>query len=136
MTALATTPTDATATRRARRPFWFAADAAITGVNALAYLVAAGPLADLLGGEPSTYRAVGVFLVAYATIVGLYARSAMSRRTGWAIVVGNLVWVLASLEVAATGAFGLDTAGRVWVVLQAVVVADLALMQARALRAR
>lgn len=134
MTTLSTPHTSSATTSRPR--FWFAADAVITGANALAYLVAAGPLADLLGGDAGTYRAVGVFLVAYAVAVGLYARSSMPPRLGWGIVVGNLVWVVASLEVALTGAFGLDTAGRIWVVAQAVVVADLALFQARALRAR
>lgn len=116
--------------------FWFAADAVISGVNGLAYLAAAGPLADLLGGEAATHRWIGAFVLGYAVLVGLYARSSMSARLGWAVVVGNAVWVLASLEVAATAMFGIDTPGRVWVVVQALVVADLALMQARALRAR
>lgn len=134
MTALTTPPTSSATSPRPR--LWFAADAAITGINAIAYLAVAGPLSDLLGGDAGTYRAVGVFLVAYALAVGLYARSSMPTRLGWGIVVGNLVWVVASLEVALTGAFGLETAGRIWVVAQAVVVADLALLQARALRAR
>lgn len=133
MTTLASTRT---APPAARTRLWFAADAVITAANALAYLAAAGPLADLLGGDPGTYRAVGAFLVVYATAVGLYARTGLAPRTGWTIVVGNAVWVLASLEVALTGALDLGTAGRVWVVLQALVVADLALLQARALRAR
>lgn len=119
-----------------RPGLWFAADAVITGVNALAYLAAAGPLADLLGGDPATYRGVGLFMVAYAVAVGLYARSSLSARVGWGIVVGNLVWVVASLEVALTNAFDLDGLGRAWIVAQAVVVADLALLQARSLRRR
>ncbi|HVK29809.1 MAG TPA: hypothetical protein VM575_15835 [Nocardioides sp.] len=134
MTTLTAPHASSATTRRPR--LWFAADAVITGVNALAYLVAAGPLADLLGGDAGTYRGLGLFLVAYAVVVGLYARSSMPTRLGWGIVVGNLVWVVASLEVALTGAFDLDTAGRAWVVAQAVVVADLALLQARALRRR
>jgi hypothetical protein len=137
MTTLSTPRTTSRSTTATTRPrLWFAADAAITGVNALAYLVAAGPLADLLGGEAGTYRGVGLFLAAYAVAVGLYARSSMPARVGWGVVVGNLVWVVASLEVALTGAFGLEPAGRWWVVAQAVVVADLALLQARALRTR
>ncbi len=130
------TAPNATSATASRPRLWFAADAVITGANALAYLAAAGPLSDLLGGDAGTYRAVGVFLVAYALAVGLYARSSMPTRLGWGIVAGNLVWVVASLEVALTGAFGLDTAGRIWVVAQAVVVADLALLQARSLRRR
>lgn len=115
---------------------WFTADAVISAVNGLAYLVAAGPVADLLGGDATTYRWLGVFLLGYATVVGLYARSSLAPRMGWAIVVGNAVWVLASLEVAVTGMFDIDGPGRAWVVAQALVVADLALMQARSLRAR
>lgn len=133
-TSSTTASTNPAATRRTR--FWFGADAVVTGVNAVAYLAAAGLLADLLGGEASTYRVVGAFLLAFTAAVALYARSSLSPRLGWAIVVGNAVWVIASLEVAATGALDLDGAGRVWVVLQALVVADLALLQARALRAR
>ncbi len=132
--ASSSSPTVTAASSRAR--LWFAADAGITAVNALAYLAAAGPLAELLGGDPSTYRAVGAFLAGYAVAVGLYARSSLSPRLGWAIVAGNAVWVLASLEVALVGAFDLDGAGRAWVVLQALVVADLALLQARSLRRR
>lgn len=134
MTTLTAPQASSATTSRPR--LWFAADAAITGANALAYLVAAGPLADLLGGHAATYRGIGVFLAAYAVAVGLYARSSMPARVGWGIVVGNLVWVVASLEVALTGAFDLDGAGRAWVVAQAVVVADLALLQARSLRRR
>ncbi len=134
MTTLTAPHASSATTSRPR--LWFAADAVITGANALAYLVAAGPLADLLGGDAGTYRGIGLFLVAYAVAVGLYARSSMPARPGWAIVAGNVVWVLASLEVAVTGAFGLETAGRVWVVAQALVVADLALLQSRALRRR
>ena len=133
MTTLATGRTTPTVSRTR---LWFGADAVTTGVNALAYLGAAGLLADLLGGESGTFRVLGGFLAVYAVAVGLYARSGLAPRTGWAIVAGNAVWVLASLEVALTGVLDLDTAGRVWVVLQALVVADLALLQARALRAR
>ncbi|MFW6868912.1 hypothetical protein ACOACQ_16095 [Nocardioides sp. CPCC 206347] len=134
MTNTITPRTTAASTTTGR--FWFAADAVISGVNGLAYLAAAGPIADLLGGQAATYRWLGVFMLGYAAVVGLYARSSLSKRTGWAVVVGNVVWVLASLEVALTGMFDIDGFGRAWVVAQALVVADLALMQARSLRAR
>ena len=88
-----------------------------------------------VGAGPARVDQIGDHL-AYAVAVALYARSPLSAGLGWTIVAGNAVWVVASLEIAATGAFDLDTAGRVWAVLQAVVVADLALLQARSLRAR
>lgn len=130
-----TAPRTAARTTAPRR-FWFAADAVVSGVVGLAHLAAAVPLSDLLGADASTHRWVGAFILGYAVVVGAYARSAMSPRLGWAVVVGNVVWVVASIEVAVTAMGGLEGAGRVWVVLQALVVADLALLQARALRAR
>lgn len=129
-----TAPAPAVTTRAGR--LWFATDAVVSAGNGLAYLAAAGPLADLLGGDATTYRWVGAFLVLYGAAVGLYARSSMPIRGGWAIVVGNAVWTVASLEVAVTDALDLDPAGRGWVVAQALVVAALAVLQGRSLRAR
>ncbi|MDQ6523908.1 hypothetical protein RB608_09870 [Nocardioides sp. LHD-245] len=120
----------------ASRRLWFGADAVVTGANGLVYLAAAGLLVDLLGGDAATWRAVGVFLLAYAAGVALYARSPRSARAGWVIVVANALWVIASLDVAVTGALDLDPAGRAWVVAQAVVVGSFVLLQARVLRAR
>ncbi|WGX96964.1 hypothetical protein [Nocardioides sp. L-11A] len=120
----------------ASRRFWFGADAVVTGTNGLVYLAAAGALVDLLGGDAGTWRAVGAFLLVYAAGVALYARSPRSARAGWAIVVANTLWVVASLDVAVTGALDLDPVGRGWVVAQAVVVASFVLLQARVLRAR
>ncbi len=134
MTSTATTISPTTRTARLR--LFFAADAVVTGANALIYLAAAGPLADLLGGDAATYRLVGAFLTAYAVLVALYARSGLPSRPGWAIVVANLLWVVASVEVAVVGALGLDGLGRGWVLVQAAVVGAFAVLQARALRAR
>lgn len=119
-----------TATRR----FWFTADALVTGTNAVVYLAAAGPLADLLGGDATAWRGIGAFLLAYAVCVGLYARSPRSTPLGWAIVAVNALWVVGSLEVALTGALDLDPLGRVWTVAQAGVVAGFAVFQSRVLR--
>ncbi|WP_408897586.1 hypothetical protein ACJ5H2_00425 [Nocardioides sp. R1-1] len=130
----ATRPAVASAAWRGRR-LWFGADALVTGGNAVVYLAAAGPLADLLGGEASTWRGIGAFLLAYTACVALYARSPRSAAAGWAIVVVNAVWALGSLEVAATGALDLDGLGRGWAVAQALVVAGFAVLQARVLRA-
>lgn len=131
MTTLATTPATPTRLR-----LWFGADAVVTGANALVYLVAAGPLADLLGGDAATYRVLGAFLAVYAAAVGLYARGGLASAGGWAIVGANAVWVAASVDVAVTGALDLGTTGRLWALAQALVVADLALLQARGLRRR
>ncbi|WP_036517240.1 hypothetical protein [Nocardioides sp. J54] len=136
MTILSTPTATGTRSALGRIRLWFGADALVTGANALAYLVAAGPITDLLGGDAGTVRAIGAVLVGYALLVALYTRSRLATGPGWAIVAANAVWVVASLEVALTGALGLDGPGRAWVVVQALVVADLAVLQARALRAR
>jgi hypothetical protein len=135
MTTTAHRPAAPTTVPSARR-LWFGADAVVTGGNAVVYLAVAGPLADLLGGDAGTWRGIGAFLLVYAAGVALYARSPRSTPTGWAIVATNAVWVIASVEVAVTGALDLDAIGRGWVVAQAVVVAAFVLLQARVLRAR
>jgi hypothetical protein len=114
---------------------WFAVDAAVTAVNAVAYLAAATLLVDLFDGGATTYRWIGAFLLVYALAVAAYTWSDAPDRAGWVVVAANEVWVVASLVVAVTGALDLNAVGRTWVVLQAVVVGALALLQARSLRA-
>jgi hypothetical protein len=126
----ATGPVGAGAGRR-----WFALDALVTAANAAVYLLAAGLLTDLLGADVATYRWVGAFLLAYAALVGWYAAAGRATAAGWAVVVANEVWVVASLVVAVLGTFDLTAVGRAWVVAQAVVVGAFAVLQARALRA-
>jgi hypothetical protein len=101
------------------------ADAAMTGVNGLAYAVAGGWLADWFGAPESLVRSLGVFLVAVAAGVALLAtRAAIPRRGVAALAALNIVWVIASLDYALLG--GLTTLGVVWTVVQAVVVGGFA----------
>jgi hypothetical protein len=101
------------------------ADAAMTGVNGLAYAVAGGWLADWFGAPESLVRSLGVFLVAVAAGVALLAtRAAIPRRGVAALAALNTVWVIASLDYALLG--GLTTLGVVWTVVQAVVVGGFA----------
>lgn len=133
---MSATQLDRTPDTTAARRRWFGLDALVTGANGAAYLVAAGPLADLLGGDPTTFRWIGAFLVAYAVGVGAYAAAPRATAPGWAIVGANVLWVVVSLEVALTGALDLDAAGRGWAVAQALVVGALATIQAGVLRRR
>ncbi|MEV0150910.1 MULTISPECIES: hypothetical protein [unclassified Nonomuraea] len=112
-----------------------AADAAVTGVNGLAYLVAAGPLSGLLGPDAGLLRGIGAFLLVYAAAVGVLA----SRRTvsvaGTRAVIGlNLAWTLASLAAAIEASGEFTTPGLIWTVLQALVVAVFAELQIMGLR--
>ncbi|MGC0328586.1 hypothetical protein RKD23_001576 [Streptomyces sp. SAI-170] len=115
---------------------FLALDTAVTGTNGLAYLVASGPLADLLGVDRALLLELGVFLTAYAIAVGVLASG---RRPAAlpvkAVVEANLAW--AAVSFAALGLWlNPSTAGTVWTVLQALTVAGFALLQYAALRNR
>jgi len=103
-------------------------DAAVTGVNGVAYLAAAGPLEDLLGLPASWLRTAGVVLVAFALFVALVARRPSAGAVS-AIVAVNLAWVAGSLVFAVAGWGSPETVGTVWIVLQALVVAGFAELQ-------
>ena len=103
-------------------------DAAVTGVNGVAYLAAAGPLEDLLGLPASWLRTAGVVLVAFALFVALVARRPSAGAVS-AIVAVNIAWVLGSLVFAIAGWGSPETVGTVWIVLQAIVVAGFAELQ-------
>jgi len=103
-------------------------DAVISGANGVAYLVAAGPIGDLLGVPADFLRAVGAFFVAYGVVVWLVSRAPSSRAVA-AIITGNVLWVLASAVYVIAGWHDPTTAGVVWTVMQAIVVAGFAELQ-------
>jgi hypothetical protein len=108
-------------------------DAVVSALNGAAYLLAAPPLADLLGLPAPVLRGLGVFLLVFAAAVWAVA----DRPAGPAVrtvVAGNLLWTAGSLVVVAAGLGTPTTVGAVWIVLQAVVVAAFAAAQAAGLR--
>jgi hypothetical protein len=79
-------------------------DAVVSG--AVGALLAAGgtALAGPLGASAAFLVTIGVLLVGYAMVLYFFAaRPAISRRVAWAAVVINILWVLASIDVATTG---------------------------------
>jgi hypothetical protein len=110
-------------------------DAVVTGANGAAYVIAAGPLGDLLGLSPALLRGTGVFLLAFAAAVWLTAtRPSIPRAPVYAIVVANAVWAIDSIVTAIAGWGTPEAAGTVWIVLQAIVVAGFAELQLAGLR--
>ena len=103
-------------------------DAAVTGLNGVAYLAAAGPLEDLLGVPASWLRAAGVVLVAVAAFVALVSRRPAAGAVG-AIIAVNVLWAAGSIVFAIAGWGSPETVGTVWIVLQALVVAGFAELQ-------
>jgi hypothetical protein len=115
---------------------FLALDAAVTGANALAYLALSGPLGRLLGTGSGLLLALGAFLAVFAGCVGLLAtRPRPPVLAVRAVVEANLAWAAVSL-VALVLWLTPTTAGAVWAVLQAAVVAGFALLQYGALRQR
>lgn len=105
-------------------------DAAVTGVNGAAYLLAAGPIGDLLGLSPSMLRALGAFLLVFSAVVAFAGtREEIPRRLVLAIVAANAAWALDSLIAAVAGWGSPETIGTVWIVAQAVVVGGFAELQ-------
>lgn len=110
-------------------------DAVVTGANGIAYLAAAGRLADLLGVPAGALRATGAFLVVFALAVGIVAwRSETSRVAVGAVIAANVLWVISGAALLAFGWSSPSTAGIVWTALQADVVALFAALQAVGLR--
>ncbi len=131
MTAL----TVATADRTRFLRLVLALDAAVTGVNGLAYLAGAGPLTDLLGPDAGVLRGLGIFLLGYAAAVGLLAaRGTVSRVATMAVIGLNLAWALGSVAAVLTGLLEFTTIGAVWAIAQALVVAVFAELQIVGLR--
>lgn len=106
------------------------------GLGVLAVAVA-GPLEDWLGLPTAVLVPLGLFLVAYAAALVVIARGLPGTRPAVpAVIVGNLLWVLASVIVVVTGVFTLSTLGTVVVLAQAATVAVFAELQIVALRRR
>ena len=110
-------------------------DAAASGAMGLLALVA-GPVFDALLGVPRAVSwPVGLFLVAFATVLWVTAsRPSVSRPIVWAVIVLNALWVVASAAVVAFGWLPLTGLGIAFDLVQAVAVALFARLQTLGLR--
>jgi hypothetical protein len=106
-------------------------DALVTGANGAAYLAAAGPLEDLLGLEPALLRGIGAFLLLFAAAVWFVAtRAEVSSAAALAVIAINVLWAADSIAFLAAGVSDPTTFGGIWIVMQALVVAGFAGLQA------
>jgi len=130
--------TDMTLTTARPRPLLRTAlklDAVVTGANGAAYLAAAAPLSDLLGLSETLLRATGAFLLVYAAVVWIVgSRRQIPRGPVLAIVAANVLWAVDSVVLAIAGWGDPTTAGTVWILMQAAVVAAFAELQLAGLR--
>jgi hypothetical protein len=105
-------------------------DAIVTGANGAAYLVAAGPLEDLLGLHPALLRSTGAFLLLFSAVVWAVAsRREISPSASLAVIAINVLWAADSIVFLVTGLSDQTTVGAIWIVMQALVVAGFAALQ-------
>ena len=110
-------------------------DAVVTAANGAAYLAAAGPLGELLGLHPTLLRIAGGGLLAFAAVVWLVASAQrMSRPAPATIVALNAAWAVGSVVAVLADIGTPTTAGAVWMIAQALVVAGFAELQLTGLR--
>ncbi|AYA16975.1 hypothetical protein DCW30_18155 [Streptomyces alfalfae] len=130
---LGTAATNSSAARPLR--LFLGLDAVVTAGNGLIYLVAAGPVGDLLDMDAGFLRGIGVFLTVYGLLVGLLARQDVPSAAATKIVIeANLLWAVASIATAVFGWFDPNTIGTVWIPMQALVVGAFAVLQISGLR--
>ena len=80
------------------------ADGVASGAMGALLLIAAGPLAGLLGLEVLLLRTAGLILIPFAALVVYFgARPHISHRAVWVIVAVNVLWVIDSILLLVTG---------------------------------
>jgi hypothetical protein len=105
-------------------------DAVITGAMAILLVAGASLLAPLLNLPESFLRQVGIFLIAYAAMVGfLGTREQMPKIAVWAVILCNAVWAIDSIALLFTGWVSPNVLGQVFIAAQAISVAAIAELQ-------
>jgi len=111
------------------------ADAVFSGVSALLLTFAGGALAPWLNLPEALLRETGLFLIAYAALVGwLGTRQSMPKPLVVIVISGNAAWTLASIALLFSGAVTPNLLGEAFVAIQAIAVGALAELQYIGLR--
>ena len=111
------------------------ADAIFSGVSAVVLTSGAGLLAPWLSLPEALLRETGLFLIAYAALVGwLWSRPSVPRLLVMIVIAGNAAWTLASIALLVSGAVSPNLLGEIVVVAQAIATGVLAELQYVGLR--
>jgi hypothetical protein len=111
------------------------ADAIFSGISAVVLTFGAGMLAPLLNLPEALLRETGLFLIAYAGLVGwLGTRSSMPRVLVGIVIAGNAAWTLGSIALLFSGAVTPYLLGEAFVAIQAVATGVFAELQYIGLR--
>jgi hypothetical protein len=111
------------------------ADAVFSGASALLLSFGAGAMAPLLNLPEALLRETGLFLIAYAALVGwLGTRQSMPKLLVWTVVAGNAAWTVGSIALLFSGSVTPNLLGEAAVGLQAIAVGAFAELQYVGLR--
>ena len=95
----------------------------------------AGALASFLNLPEALLRETGLFLIAYAALVGwLGTRPSVPKALVMIVVVGNAAWTLASIALLFSGAVSPNLLGEIVIVAQAIATGVFAELQYMGLR--
>ena len=93
------------------------ADAIFSGVSATGLTLGAGLLAPFLSLPEVLLRETGLFLIAYAALVGwLGTRSSVPKALVLVLIASNAAWTLASIALLFSGAVAPNLLGEIVVV--------------------
>jgi hypothetical protein len=111
------------------------ADAVFSGVSALLLTFGAGALVPWLNLPEALLRETGLFLIAYAALVGwLGTRQSMPKVLVAIVITGNAAWTIASIALLFSGAVTPNLLGEAFVAAQAIAVGAFAELQYIGLR--
>jgi hypothetical protein len=111
------------------------ADAIFSGASAVLLTLGAGELAPWLSLPEALLRETGLFLIAYAALVGwLGMRQAMPKPLVVIVIAGNAAWTLASIALLVSGWVNPNLLGEILVAMQAIAVGAFAELQYIGLR--
>jgi hypothetical protein len=106
------------------------ADAIFSGVSAIVMTLGTSALASFLHLPEALLRETGLFLIAYAALVGwLGTRLSVPKALVMVVVVGNAAWTLASIALLFSGAVTPNLPGEIVVVAQAIATGSFAELQ-------
>jgi hypothetical protein len=110
-------------------------DAIFSGASAVLLSFGAGALAPFLNLPETLLRESGLFLIAYAALVGwLGTRPSMPKALVVTVIAGNAAWTIASIVLLFSGAVTPNVLGEAFVMAQAIAVGALAELQYIGLR--
>jgi hypothetical protein len=111
------------------------ADAIFSAASALLLTFGAGALAPWLSLPDALLRETGLFLIAYAALVGwLGTRQSMPKALVMIVIAGNAAWTIASIALLFSGAVTPNLLGEAAIAIQAIAVGTFAELQYIGLR--